>query len=115
MRRILLSVLAMAGLALATTAPASANAAGGMIGRPAAASKSAVVKAGHWRHGHHRGLSIGLGWGYPRYYGYPRYRYYDDYSDYRPRHYYRPRYSYYEPVQRHRGRHWCRRHDRYEW
>ena len=114
MRRILLSVLAIVGLALTTAVPASANAAGVMVSRPAQASESSVVHVGHWHHGHRGGLSIGFGWGYPRYYGYPRYSYYDDYSYYRPRTYYRPSYSYYAPVRHHR-RHWCNRHDRYEW
>jgi hypothetical protein len=111
MRKILLSMLVLAGLAFASVVPASANAAGALVQKPTMSSESGVVKAG-WRHRHHHGLSIGFGWGYPRYYGYPRYRYYDDYSYSRPR-YYRS-YSYYAPVRHHR-RHWCNRHDRWEW
>ena len=115
MHKILIAMLALAGLALAPAGPASANAAGAVVHKPAVTHESDVIKAGHWRHGRHGGFSIGFGYGYPRYRnrGYPRYSYYDDYSYSRPRYYYRPRYSYYAPVRHHR-RHWCNRHDRWE-
>jgi hypothetical protein len=119
MRKILLSMLVMAGLALASAVPASANAAGAISHRPAAGNESGVIQIGRWGHRHHHGLSIGFGWGYPRhrYWGYPRYSHYDDYSYYRPRYHYRPSdtYYYYAPVRRHRHRHWRDRHHGYEW
>ena len=108
----ILAVLALTGLMFGPVTPASALTAGAIVKPAANDAKSGIVQAG-WRHHHHRGLSIGFGWGYPRSYGYPRYRYSDDYSYYRPR-YYRPSYSYYAPV-RNRHRHWCNRHDRWEW
>ncbi len=113
MRKILLSMLVLAGLAFASAVPASANAAGALVQKPAVYNESGVVKVGWRHHRRHGGFSIGYGWGYPRYYGYPRYSYYDDYSYYRPRHYYRPSYSYYAP--RHHRRHWRHRHHRYDW
>ncbi len=114
MRKILLSMLVLAGLAFASAVPASANAAGALVQKPAVGNESGVVKAGWRHHRRHGGFSIGYGWGYPRYYGYPRYSYYDDYSYYRPRYYYRPSYSYYAPARHHR-RHWGHRHHRYDW
>lgn len=108
MRKYLMTLLGILGLAVTFAMPASANAGAGLAHKPVAAAESGVTKV--WHH-HGGGLGFGLYFGRPSYYSYyPRYRYYDD------EYYYRPRsYSYYSYAPRRHHRHWCNRHDRWEW
>ena len=104
MRTFFMSLFVLAGLAIASAVPASANAVSGLIAKPAVQTESQVDQVTFRHHRRHGGLF--LGFGYPAYYGYnsyPRYRYYDDYSDYRPRY----RYRSYRHHRHHRHyRHW---------
>ena len=89
MRKVVLSLFTIAGIALGLTGPASANAAAGLASKPGVSSQVNVEKV-HWR-GHHRRFGgLFFGFGYPAYYGYgySRYRHYDDDYYYRPRYYY---------------------------
>jgi hypothetical protein len=90
MRKLALSLLVLAGIALGGAAPASANATAGLASKPAVSSEAIVDKVGWGHRRHHGGLYFGFG--YPAYYGYNsynRYRYYDDDYSYRPRYYHR--------------------------
>ena len=111
MRKLILSTLMLAGLALGAAGPVSAAAATGLAVKPAGAESVSTNKV-NFRHHGFGGLGFGFGWGYPRYYGYsyaPRYRYYDNYG------YDRPRYSYYSYNSRRHHRHYCERHNRWEY
>jgi hypothetical protein len=111
MRKYLVTLIGILGLAVAFAVPASANVATGMTHKPVAAADSGVTKVRYGHHGRHGGLGFGLYFGRPSYYSYyPRYRYYNDDYNYRPR-----TYSYYSSSPRRHGRHWCNRHDRWEW
>lgn len=116
MRKLLMSLIAAAGLALLGTAPASAGAATTLArdGATAATANSAADQV-HWRRHHRRGwggLYFGFGAPFLGYGYYPRYRYYDDYDYYdypRDRYYNRGAYYrggwHYRKFRRHRHRH----------
>ncbi|MFN0218188.1 MAG: hypothetical protein ACKVP4_05140 [Hyphomicrobium sp.] len=110
MRKLLMALAMVGGVALAGAGPASANAAAGLAVKPNAGvtvpSQVDQVRSYRRHRGWRRGRGLSLGFGYPGiygFYGYPNYGY--------RRHYYRPYYySGYRPYYRRRHHRRWRNH-----